>query len=93
MPNGRDGLHILCKPCEKLMFGLQKSYPTLDGITREAFDLAIKAECSSLTHGIPFMDQLCDKIGDHEVDVLYNLIMKEGAKIDPNKDCRAIKFC
>ncbi|KAH7701735.1 hypothetical protein AAVH_31122, partial [Aphelenchoides avenae] len=50
-------------------------------------------ECAKLTLDIPFLDQLCDKFGEKEVNLLYNLIMKEGGKIDPEKDCRAIRFC
>lgn len=52
-----------------------------------------QTECAKLTLDIPFLDQLCDKFGEKEVNLLYNLIMKEGGKIDPEKDCRAIRFC
>lgn len=40
--NQKDGIHFLCTPCKKLMSALQKALPTLDGLTKEGLDLAIK---------------------------------------------------
>lgn len=40
--NQKDGIHFMCTPCKKLMSALQKALPTLDGLTKEGLDLAIK---------------------------------------------------
>ncbi|KAI6182059.1 hypothetical protein M3Y97_00339500 [Aphelenchoides bicaudatus] len=85
-------IHLLCKPCQKFFTELKKDLPDVATITEEVLKSVINTECESLDW-IPFVDKICEKVLDWGLDKLFNLIVNEDGKIDPQHDCQALKMC
>ncbi|KAH7717923.1 hypothetical protein AAVH_14654 [Aphelenchoides avenae] len=89
----QDKFSFLCRPCEALLNEVKRALPTLDGLGVEELDKVIKNECAKLTFNIAYLDKVCERIGDEGVEELYKVIMEADAKINPPRDCAAIRFC
>uniref|UniRef100_A0A914X1M9 Saposin B-type domain-containing protein n=1 Tax=Plectus sambesii TaxID=2011161 RepID=A0A914X1M9_9BILA len=85
-------IHFLCKPCEDVFKELEKYLPEIDKLTEEALDLGVDYVCKKVTLDIPFIDHVCDKLGDEAVADLYNYILTLD-HYDPTACCKHIDCC
>ncbi|KAI6234417.1 Saposin B-type domain-containing protein [Aphelenchoides fujianensis] len=71
---------------------LKKDLPEISTVTEDVLKTLIDTECDTLDF-IPFLDKICDKLVDFGLDKLFDLIVKQDGKIDPQHDCQAVKLC
>uniref|UniRef100_A0A0N5A426 Saposin B-type domain-containing protein n=1 Tax=Parastrongyloides trichosuri TaxID=131310 RepID=A0A0N5A426_PARTI len=88
-----DAKNLLCSPCKFIFKEVAKELPEADKITEETLKVAIDVVCKRFLGAIPLAKDACEKLGGDAVDELYQFILKEGKKIDPDSICKHLHMC
>ncbi|KAI6203849.1 hypothetical protein M3Y94_00605400 [Aphelenchoides besseyi] len=84
--------HLLCKPCKWFFAEVKKLIPDVTNLSKEELEKVIDKACDDLDF-IPFLNKICDKLVDEALDKLYDLIVREDKRIDPEHCCQKIRLC
>ncbi|CAD5233551.1 unnamed protein product [Bursaphelenchus xylophilus] len=82
---------ILCRPCKSIFNVLKRELKDGAGLTKEALKNAINNQCKK--HLGRLVGKVCSKLGGKGIDALYDLIVKEDKRIDPQRCCKKVGLC
>uniref|UniRef100_A0A0N5A425 Saposin B-type domain-containing protein n=1 Tax=Parastrongyloides trichosuri TaxID=131310 RepID=A0A0N5A425_PARTI len=84
---------LFCSACNFLWNEVKKEMPVVANDGGVALKKEVTKVCDKFNKSIPLLGQICEQVSTDVIDDVYQFILTEDNKINPEKICEHLKMC